>query len=179
MHVTLIADVGSPSFPEACDPRKKHWQGLWFRMDLSLLESKPLLSPPPDDWTDSDTRCDGGWLPNKGFCYLLANESGSWDAARLKCKALGADLTSIHSLADVELVVTKLHSGGEFVLNLLFQVFKAFQVSLLSTTVGVPGFQPAQQEGHMQGHFRKWTCPRPRLIQCCSYHMAFELLRGS
>jgi lymphocyte antigen 75 len=64
-----------------------------------------------------------GWLPNNGFCYLLANESSSWDAAHLKCKAFGADLISMHSLADVEVVVTKLHNGGEFVclvLNILF-----------------------------------------------------------
>lgn len=61
----------------------------------------------------SDTHCDMGWLPQNGFCYLLANESGPWDAAHLKCKAFGGDLISIHSLADVEVVVTKLHSGGE------------------------------------------------------------------
>lgn len=149
MHVTLIADFGSPSFPEACDPRKKHWQGLWFRMDLSLLEYKPLLSPPPDDWTDSDTLCDGGWLPNKGFCYLLANESGSWDAARMKCKALGADLTSIHSLADVELVVTKLHSGGEFVLNSCFRCLKHFKS---------PCFQPRWECQASSLPSRKSTC---------------------
>ncbi|XP_036714402.1 lymphocyte antigen 75 isoform X4 [Balaenoptera musculus] len=63
-------------------------------------------------WTYSDTRCDSAdWLPNNGFCYLLVNESDSWDKAHMKCKTFSSDLISIHSLADVELVVTKLHNG--------------------------------------------------------------------
>lgn len=68
----------------------------------------------PDVWTYSDTRCDADWLPNNGFCYLLVNESNSWDKANMHCKALSSDLISIHSLADVEVVVTKLHNGGKF-----------------------------------------------------------------
>lgn len=32
----------------------------------------------------------------------------------MKCKALSGDLISIHSLADVEGLVTKLHNGGKF-----------------------------------------------------------------
>ncbi|XP_007455042.1 PREDICTED: lymphocyte antigen 75-like isoform X2 [Lipotes vexillifer] len=65
-----------------------------------------------DVWTYSDTRCDAAdWLPNNGFCYLLVNESDSWDKAHMKCKTFSSDLISIHSLADVELIVTKLHNG--------------------------------------------------------------------
>ncbi|KAM5280110.1 lymphocyte antigen 75 [Ctenodactylus gundi] len=61
-------------------------------------------------WKYSDTHCDIGWLPNNGFCYLLVNESGSWDEAHKECEGFGGDLISIHSLADVEFVVTKLHN---------------------------------------------------------------------
>lgn len=58
-----------------------------------------------------DTRCDPGWLPHDGFCYMLINTQAPWSSADELCKANKSDLISIHSLADVELVVTKLHNG--------------------------------------------------------------------
>ncbi|XP_036109661.1 lymphocyte antigen 75 isoform X3 [Molossus molossus] len=91
--------------------------GLWQRRSceaqLPYVCEKSLNTTVEltDVWTYSDTRCDADWLPNNGFCYLLANESDSWDLAHAKCKAFGSDLISIHSLADVEVVVTKLHNG--------------------------------------------------------------------
>ncbi|XP_019492375.1 PREDICTED: lymphocyte antigen 75 isoform X1 [Hipposideros armiger] len=91
--------------------------GLWksFSCDaqLSYICKKPLNNTVEltDVWTYSDTRCDAKWLPNNGFCYLLVNEHDSWDNAHMKCKAYSGDLISIHSLADVEVVVTKLHKG--------------------------------------------------------------------
>ncbi|XP_066135601.1 lymphocyte antigen 75 isoform X3 [Saccopteryx bilineata] len=91
--------------------------GLWRRFSceaqLPYVCKKSLNNTEEftDIWTYSDTRCDAGWLPSNGFCYLLVNESGSWDTAQMKCKAFSSDLISIHSLADVEVVVTKLHNG--------------------------------------------------------------------
>ncbi|KAM5268276.1 lymphocyte antigen 75 isoform 3-T3 [Hipposideros larvatus] len=91
--------------------------GLWQRFScdaqLSYICKKPLNNTVEltDVWTYSDTRCDAKWLPNNGFCYLLVNEHDSWDNAHMKCKAYSGDLISIHSLADVEVVVTKLHKG--------------------------------------------------------------------
>ncbi|XP_066202573.1 lymphocyte antigen 75 isoform X2 [Saccopteryx leptura] len=91
--------------------------GLWRRFSceaqLPYVCKKSLNNTEEftDIWTYSDTRCDAGWLPSNGFCYLLGNESGSWDTAQMKCKAFSSDLISIHSLADVEVVVTKLHNG--------------------------------------------------------------------
>ncbi|KAM6174259.1 lymphocyte antigen 75 isoform 1-T1 [Erethizon dorsatum] len=89
------------------------WQMIFCEAELPYICKKPLNNTMelPDVWTYSDTRCDAGWLPNNGFCYLLVNESGSWDEAQIKCKAFSGDLISIHSLADVEVVVTKLHNG--------------------------------------------------------------------
>ncbi|KAM4859204.1 lymphocyte antigen 75 isoform 2-T2 [Thomomys bottae] len=89
------------------------WQSTSCAAQLPYVCKKPLNTTMEltDIWTYSDTRCDGGWLPNNGFCYLLAEESVSWDEAHMNCKAFHGDLISIHSLAEVEVVVTKLHSG--------------------------------------------------------------------
>ncbi|XP_045678245.1 lymphocyte antigen 75 isoform X2 [Phyllostomus hastatus] len=91
--------------------------GLWQRFSceaqLPYVCKKSLNNTVEltDIWTYSDTRCDADWLPNNGFCYLLVNETDSWDIAHMKCEALSSDLISVHSLADVEVVVTKLHNG--------------------------------------------------------------------
>uniref|UniRef100_A0A8D0HCU8 Lymphocyte antigen 75 n=1 Tax=Sphenodon punctatus TaxID=8508 RepID=A0A8D0HCU8_SPHPU len=58
----------------------------------------------------TETQCDSGWLPHNGFCYLLTRSSAGWDSAHQLCKANNSDLISIHSLADVELVVSQLHN---------------------------------------------------------------------
>ncbi|XP_037704894.1 lymphocyte antigen 75 isoform X4 [Choloepus didactylus] len=89
------------------------WQIFSCEAQLPYVCKKPLNNTVEltDVWTYSDTHCDTGWLPNNGFCYLLVNESDSWDKAHMKCRDLSSDLISIHSLADVEVVVTKLHNG--------------------------------------------------------------------
>ncbi|XP_003796020.1 lymphocyte antigen 75 isoform X1 [Otolemur garnettii] len=89
------------------------WQSFSCEARLPYVCRKPLNNTVEltDVWTYSDTHCDSGWLPNNGFCYLLVNKSDSWDEAHKKCKASGSDLISIHSLADVEVAVTKLHNG--------------------------------------------------------------------
>ncbi|ELW47108.1 Lymphocyte antigen 75 [Tupaia chinensis] len=83
------------------------WQSFSCEAQLPYVCEKPLNNTVEL----ADTRCDAGWLPNNGFCYLLVNESDSWDNAQKKCRAFGTDLISIHSLADIEVVVTKLHNG--------------------------------------------------------------------
>ncbi|XP_042191987.1 lymphocyte antigen 75 isoform X3 [Callorhinchus milii] len=66
-----------------------------------------------DPWQFSNTKCEAGWLPYNGFCYFMHKEKLSWDDARSSCKSKQSELMSLHSLADVELVVTKLHDGFE------------------------------------------------------------------
>ncbi|KAM6178871.1 lymphocyte antigen 75 [Rhynchocyon petersi] len=113
----------SPDMPSAAtlggsscarmDADSGQWQSFSCEAQLPYVCKKPLNTTMEltDVWTYSDTRCDTDWLPNNGFCYLLMNESDSWDKAHTKCKALSSDLISIHSLADVEVVITQLHSG--------------------------------------------------------------------
>ncbi|XP_016049907.1 lymphocyte antigen 75 isoform X1 [Erinaceus europaeus] len=95
------------------DTESGAWQSFSCEAQLPYICKKPLNNTveTTDVWTYSDTHCDTNWLPNNGYCYLLVNESNSWDKAYMKCKTFGSDLISIHSLADVEVIVTKLHSG--------------------------------------------------------------------
>uniref|UniRef100_A0A669PTN9 Lymphocyte antigen 75 n=1 Tax=Phasianus colchicus TaxID=9054 RepID=A0A669PTN9_PHACC len=64
-------------------------------------------------WRHLDTRCDVGWLPHNGFCYMLIHNQASWSTADTLCKTNKSNLISIHSLADVELIVTKLHNDAK------------------------------------------------------------------
>uniref|UniRef100_A0A8D1FMK7 Lymphocyte antigen 75 n=1 Tax=Sus scrofa TaxID=9823 RepID=A0A8D1FMK7_PIG len=112
-------DVSSaPTIGGSSCAKMDAYSGLWqsFSCEARLpYVCKKLLNNTvelTDVWTYSDTRCDAAdWLPNDGFCYLLVNESDSWDKAHMKCKTFSSDLISIHSLADVEVIVTKLHKG--------------------------------------------------------------------
>uniref|UniRef100_A0A4W6FVG2 C-type lectin domain-containing protein n=1 Tax=Lates calcarifer TaxID=8187 RepID=A0A4W6FVG2_LATCA len=43
------------------------------------------------------TTCPTGWTNFSCSCYLLSDESGSWDQGRENCRARGADLVVIDS----------------------------------------------------------------------------------
>ncbi|XP_029461442.1 lymphocyte antigen 75 [Rhinatrema bivittatum] len=64
----------------------------------------------PDIWSYSVTQCDADWIPYNKFCYMLVNDQYSWNDASASCRDKNGDLISIHSLADVELIITKLHN---------------------------------------------------------------------
>ncbi|ETE69555.1 Lymphocyte antigen 75, partial [Ophiophagus hannah] len=65
----------------------------------------------PDIQNNVETQCESGWYANNGFCYMLKNNIASWNDSYQLCSELNSSLISIHSLADVELVITKLHNG--------------------------------------------------------------------
>uniref|UniRef100_A0A8V5GL26 Lymphocyte antigen 75 n=1 Tax=Melopsittacus undulatus TaxID=13146 RepID=A0A8V5GL26_MELUD len=91
------------------------WQSYHCGTPLPYICKKSLSEVPrlPEFWRHLDTRCDSGWLPHNGFCYMLVNSEASWSTADELCKANKSNLISIHSLADVELVVTKLHNDAK------------------------------------------------------------------
>ncbi|OPJ79960.1 lymphocyte antigen 75 [Patagioenas fasciata monilis] len=91
------------------------WQSYHCGAPLPYICKKSLkeVSSLPEFWTHLDTHCDAGWLPHNGFCYMLVNNQAPWSTADELCKANKSNLISIHSLADVELVLTKLHSDAK------------------------------------------------------------------
>uniref|UniRef100_A0A2D4HWA4 Lymphocyte antigen 75 n=1 Tax=Micrurus lemniscatus lemniscatus TaxID=129467 RepID=A0A2D4HWA4_MICLE len=64
----------------------------------------------PDIQNNVETQCESGWYADNGFCYMLKNNIASWNDSYQLCNELNSSLISIHSLADVELVITKLHN---------------------------------------------------------------------
>uniref|UniRef100_A0A8C0BWH6 Lymphocyte antigen 75 n=1 Tax=Buteo japonicus TaxID=224669 RepID=A0A8C0BWH6_9AVES len=91
------------------------WQSYHCGTPLPYICKKSLneVSSLPEFWRHLDTRCDSGWVPHNGFCYMLINNQAPWSTADELCKANKSNLISIHSLADVELVVTKLHNDAK------------------------------------------------------------------
>ncbi|KAM8933524.1 lymphocyte antigen 75-like [Pelodytes ibericus] len=85
------------------------WQNQPCSLSLPYVCKKKLNdtgSALPDYWLYSDTQCDADWIPHNGLCYILQPES-VWEDAEQSCKKANASLISLHSLADIEMVVTK------------------------------------------------------------------------
>uniref|UniRef100_A0A8C3LHA1 Lymphocyte antigen 75 n=1 Tax=Chrysolophus pictus TaxID=9089 RepID=A0A8C3LHA1_CHRPC len=91
------------------------WQSYHCGNPLPYVCKKSLkeVSNLTEFWRHLDTRCDVGWLPHNGFCYMLIHSQASWSTADQLCKTNKSNLISIHSLADVELIVTKLHNDAK------------------------------------------------------------------
>ncbi|XP_041433459.1 lymphocyte antigen 75 isoform X2 [Xenopus laevis] len=66
----------------------------------------------PDSWFFTKTDCELHWMPHNGFCYMLEQPS-LWDNATEFCRHRGAELMSIHSLADIEMVVTSFQAEND------------------------------------------------------------------
>ncbi|KAG8559856.1 hypothetical protein GDO81_017477 [Engystomops pustulosus] len=60
-----------------------------------------------DFWHYSETECPANWTAYNGFCFALNDIKTTWEEAELSCKNDTGSLLSFHSLADIELVVTK------------------------------------------------------------------------
>ncbi|XP_005935312.1 secretory phospholipase A2 receptor [Haplochromis burtoni] len=97
-----------------------HWQSLSCESALPYICKKTPNdtrgAEPLENWQYIDTECADGWWPHNGFCYrvLPEAEAGSWEESSQECHSYGANLTSIHSLSEVEMLVNLLanYSGG-------------------------------------------------------------------
>uniref|UniRef100_A0A8C5WHE4 Lymphocyte antigen 75 n=1 Tax=Leptobrachium leishanense TaxID=445787 RepID=A0A8C5WHE4_9ANUR len=84
------------------------WQNQHCVLSLPYVCKKKMndtVSEVPDYWVYSVTECDPNWIPYNGFCYLLKEQNG-WEDADVSCKKESGNLISLHSLADIEMVVT-------------------------------------------------------------------------
>lgn len=61
-------------------------------------------------WQYIHTECAEGWWPHNGFCYRLLSETeaGSWEESSRACSSHGANLISVHSLSEVEMLLNLL-----------------------------------------------------------------------
>nr|XP_055039953.1 secretory phospholipase A2 receptor isoform X1 [Misgurnus anguillicaudatus] len=86
-----------------------YWQGLSCESALPYICKKAFnysrKAEPFDNWQYKMTTCTDDWLDHNGFCYRYVEKAASWDASSNACKALEADLLSIHSLSQQELLV--------------------------------------------------------------------------
>ncbi|XP_053263883.1 lymphocyte antigen 75 isoform X3 [Podarcis raffonei] len=92
-------------------------EGAW--MSYPCENKLPYVCKKPFNNTQSEfaaveqyveTQCEPNWHSHNGFCYMLMSGTASWDDAHQLCNASNSNLISIHSIADVEIVVTKLHN---------------------------------------------------------------------
>lgn len=74
-----------------------------------------LALPLTENWQYIRTKCDDGWWPHNGFCYrvLPESEAGSWQKSSGACSSQGANLTSIHSLSELEMLLRILANGED------------------------------------------------------------------
>ncbi|XP_028662246.2 lymphocyte antigen 75 [Erpetoichthys calabaricus] len=62
-----------------------------------------------NEWLYKETTCNNGWMVYNGFCYNVTESLGTKDEAMRDCLNRNGNLLSVHSLADVELIITSLH----------------------------------------------------------------------
>ncbi|XP_075994638.1 secretory phospholipase A2 receptor [Genypterus blacodes] len=87
------------------------WQSLSCESALPYICKKtlghaPRGAEPLEHWQYLHTECSDGWTAHNGFCYrvLSGPEAGGWEESSRSCVSQGANLTSLHSLSEVELL---------------------------------------------------------------------------
>ncbi|KAM6979939.1 secretory phospholipase A2 receptor [Aplochiton taeniatus] len=98
-----------------------HWQSLSCESALPYICKKTpnhtRRAEPIEHWQYYNTVCAEGWLAHNSLCYRVlgeAEEAMSWEESSRACDAQGANLTSLHSLSEVEALLDLLAnvSGG-------------------------------------------------------------------
>ncbi|XP_035378997.1 secretory phospholipase A2 receptor isoform X1 [Electrophorus electricus] len=92
-----------------------HWRSLACESAVPYICKKtPNISrraEPLDNWQYKDTVCPDGWLDHNDFCYHYLEEKASWENSSSTCKSLGGELTSIRSLAELQLLLRFLNGS--------------------------------------------------------------------
>ncbi|XP_007237401.3 secretory phospholipase A2 receptor [Astyanax mexicanus] len=68
---------------------------------------------PLETWQYKETTCPDGWFDHNGFCYRFVEERSSWDNSSSTCRDLGAQLTSIHSLSELEMLLALIANASD------------------------------------------------------------------
>ncbi|XP_061132816.1 secretory phospholipase A2 receptor isoform X2 [Syngnathus typhle] len=84
------------------------WQSLSCESALPYICKKTpndtLRAEPFENWQYIQTVCDDGWLPHNGYCYQILAHAGSWEESSQACRSRNANLISLHSLSEVEIL---------------------------------------------------------------------------
>uniref|UniRef100_A0A672YQF8 Phospholipase A2 receptor 1 n=1 Tax=Sphaeramia orbicularis TaxID=375764 RepID=A0A672YQF8_9TELE len=93
-----------------------HWQGLSCESALPYICKKTpndtRTAEPLENWQYIHTVCDNDWWPHNGFCHRVIPEAeaGTWEESSWACSSQGANLISLRSLSEVEMLLNLLNS---------------------------------------------------------------------
>ncbi|XP_028972623.2 secretory phospholipase A2 receptor [Esox lucius] len=92
------------------------WQSLSCESALPYICKKTpndtRRAEPFHNWRYYGAVCSQGWLAHGRYCYKALSEAGSWEDSSAACYSAGANLTSIHSLSDMEMLLELLANGS-------------------------------------------------------------------
>ncbi|XP_047218569.1 secretory phospholipase A2 receptor isoform X1 [Girardinichthys multiradiatus] len=106
------------------------WQSLACESALPYICKKTpndtSIAEPLENWQYIHTECADGWWPHNGFCYhvLAEKEAGSWEESSRACGSLGANLTSLCSLSEVEMLLNLLANYSKEVTDVWIGLWK-------------------------------------------------------
>uniref|UniRef100_A0AAY5KK31 Phospholipase A2 receptor 1 n=1 Tax=Esox lucius TaxID=8010 RepID=A0AAY5KK31_ESOLU len=99
------------------------WQSLSCESALPYICKKTpndtRRAEPFHNWRYYGAVCSQGWLAHGRYCYKALSEAGSWEDSSAACYSAGANLTSIHSLSDMEMLLELLANGSEVWIGLM------------------------------------------------------------
>uniref|UniRef100_A0A6Q2XGH6 Mannose receptor, C type 2 n=1 Tax=Esox lucius TaxID=8010 RepID=A0A6Q2XGH6_ESOLU len=110
-------DQPSHTEEENCAVIRTESSGRWQNRDCSVAfpyvcKKRPNATLDPfttDSWADDDKyECDVGWQAFQAGCYRLTSEKLDWDTAQKTCQKMEANLVSLHTLPELEFIVTNL-----------------------------------------------------------------------
>lgn len=91
-----------------------HWQALSCESALPYICKKTpndtQTAEPLENWQYVPTECDNDWLPHNGYCYHVTSEARNWQEAVQACDSQGANLTSLRTLSEVEILLNVLEN---------------------------------------------------------------------
>ncbi|TRY88119.1 hypothetical protein DNTS_031499 [Danionella cerebrum] len=102
-----------------------------------------------DKWQYKETVCPDRWLDHNGFCYRYLEEKSSWDDSSRACKAFEAELVSIQSLSQQELLLKLLSNGNGSDSKVWIGLFKEAKL------------QTVQWSDHSPVTFTSWHSQEP------------------
>uniref|UniRef100_A0A6Q2XTF3 Mannose receptor, C type 2 n=1 Tax=Esox lucius TaxID=8010 RepID=A0A6Q2XTF3_ESOLU len=115
-------DQPSHTEEENCAVIRTESSGRWQNRDCSVAfpyvcKKRPNATLDPfttDSWADDDKyECDVGWQAFQAGCYRLTSEKLDWDTAQKTCQKMEANLVSLHTLPELEFIVTNLKRDVE------------------------------------------------------------------